>query len=237
MRYVWDSAVLRMVFFLLVAINLFMTGPFQVGIPVLADRKWSEGATAYGILMSAYGGGALLGVILAGVLPKPRPTRFGSVLLIGTALLGIGMILLPFSTSTPVAALINLAMGTTMGYVNIHFMTWLQRRIPEQLMGRVMSLIMFASMGIAPVSSALAGVILNVNLMVLFVGAGALLAAVTLFTRRCQPSGRWVWKSRRPSRSRRSPNCSAHQRIPAHRCSNQARVPAPIKHERNSTQY
>ncbi len=85
------------------------------------------------------------------------------MLLVGTALLGIGMIILPFSTSTAVAALINLAMGATMGYVNIHFMTWLQRRIPEQLMGRVMSLIMFASMGIAPVSSALAGVILNTS--------------------------------------------------------------------------
>ena len=43
MRYVWDSAVLRMVFFLLVAINLFVTGPFQVGIPVLADRQVRRG--------------------------------------------------------------------------------------------------------------------------------------------------------------------------------------------------
>ena len=71
-------------------------------------------------------------------------------------------------------------MGTTMGYVNIKFMTWLQRRVPEQMMGRVMSLIMFASVGVAPVSSTLAGVILNVSLAGLFVGAGALMAAVAL---------------------------------------------------------
>ncbi len=182
MRYVWESAVLRMIFVLLVAINLFVTGPFGVGIPVLADRNLAEGAAAYGIMMSAYGGGALLGVLLAGMLPKPRASRFGPVLLFGTALLGIGMIILPFSTSTAVAALINLAMGATMGYVNIHFMTWLQRRIPDQLMGRVMSLIMFASMGIGPVSSALAGVILNTSVVGLFVGAGALMAVVTLYS-------------------------------------------------------
>ncbi|HVU12906.1 MAG TPA: MFS transporter [Phototrophicaceae bacterium] len=180
--FVWKSEVMRMIFVLLVAVNFFVTGPFGVGIPVLASRNFPEGAAAYGILMSAYGGGALLGIILAGVLPKPRPTRFGAVLLIVTSLLGVGMMVLPFSESTLVAALVSLAMGTTMGYVNIYMMTWLQRRVPEALMGRVMSLIMFASMGIAPVSSAVAGVILNVNLELLFVGAGALMAVITLIS-------------------------------------------------------
>jgi MFS family permease len=180
MSYVWNSAVLRTIFILLIAINLLVTGPFEVGIPVLADRNLIEGATAFGILMSAYGGGALLGIILAGVLPKPKGALFGIVLLSVIGLLGIGMILLTISTSTPIVALISLAMGTTMGYVNINFMTWLQRRIPGHLMGRVMSLIMFASVGIAPVSSTLAGIILNVNLSLLFVGAGGLMAVVAL---------------------------------------------------------
>ncbi len=180
MNYVWNSALLRMILFLLIAINLLVTGPFEVGIPVLAKVNLAEGAAAFGILMSAYGGGALLGIILAGVLPKPKASRFGVVLLGVTALLGIGLILLMISTSTPIVALISLGMGATMGYVNINFMTWLQRRVPEQLMGRVMSLIMFASVGVAPVSSTLAGIILNVSLPALFVGAGALMTVVTL---------------------------------------------------------
>ena len=167
-------------FILLVAINLFVIGPFQVGVPVLAKRNLVEGAAAFGILVSAFGGGSLLGIILASVLPKPRPAWFGTVLLSVTGLLGIGLILLVVSTSTPIVAVICLAMGTTMGYVNIKFMTWLQRRVPEQMMGRVMSLIMFASVGVAPVSSTLAGIILNVNLTGLFAGAGALMAAVAL---------------------------------------------------------
>ncbi len=182
MSYVWNSSVLRAVFILLIAINLLVTGPFEVGIPVLADRNLLEGATAFGILMSAYGGGALLGIILAGVLPKPKGKLFGTVLLGVTGLLGVGMILLTVSTSTPVVAVISLAMGATMGYVNINFMTWLQRRIPDQLMGRVMSLIMFASVGVAPVSSTLAGVLLNVDLTLLFVSAGGLMIIVTLWS-------------------------------------------------------
>ena len=180
LAYLWQNAILRSVFILLLAINLFVIGPFQVGVPVLAKRNLAEGAAAFGILVSAFGGGSLLEIILASVLPKPRPAWFGTVLLSVTGLLGIGLVLLVVSTSTPIVAVICLAMGTTMGYVNIKFMTWLQRRVPEQMMGRVMSLIMFASVGVAPVSSTLAGIILNVSLAGLFVGAGALMAAVAL---------------------------------------------------------
>lgn len=180
MRYVWQSSVLRAIFILLVAINLFVTGSFEVGIPVLAKRNLLEGAAAFGILMSAYGGGALLGIILAGVTPKLKPALFGPVLLGAITLLGVGMILLPLSTSTTIVALISLLMGTAMGFVNIRFMTWLQKRIPEALMGRVVSLIMFASVGVAPVSSTVAGVILNVDLRVLFIGSGVLLTLTTL---------------------------------------------------------
>lgn len=180
LRFVWTSRALRAIFLLLIAINLFITGPFEVGVPVLAKQNLIEGAAAFGILMSAYGGGALLGIILAGVLPALKPAYFGTALLGVTALLGIGMILMPLSASTLVVALVSLLMGTAMGFVNIRFMTWLQKRVPTTLMGRVMSLIMFASTGIAPVSSTLAGIILNLDLQILFIGSGVLLTLTTL---------------------------------------------------------
>jgi MFS family permease len=181
MRYVWESPVLRMIFIELIAMNLFMTGPIDVGIPVLADRHLPEGAAAFGMVMSAYGGGWLIGVLLAGVLPKPKPERFGVILLGGLMLLGVGLFLLPFSGSTLAAALITLGMGTGMGFVNIHFTTWSQKRIPEQLMGRFMSLIWLTNIGIMPISSTLTGALLNVNLILTFVSAGVLMTALTLF--------------------------------------------------------
>ncbi len=178
--FVWHDTVLRMVFIIMIAINFLVNGPFDVGIPVLAKRNFVEGAAAYGIIISSFGGGALLGVILASVLPRPRPARFGTVVLGVTSLLGIGMIALPFSTTIPVAALIGLGIGTTLGYVNIHIFTWMQKRIPEQFMGRAMSLAMFAGVGLAPISSTLAGALININLTLMFVGAGALMTLVTL---------------------------------------------------------
>jgi MFS family permease len=172
---------LRVLFMLTMGINLLVTGPFEVGIPVLAKANLAEGAAAYGIIMSAFGGGALVGIVLAGVMPRPKPSLFGVVLLSVLALMGVGLVLLPWSHSTPIVAGIALALGSINGYVNLTFITWLQKRIPGHLMGRVMSLLMFASFGLMPVSTSVAGFILQINLTGLFVGAGILMTLLSLY--------------------------------------------------------
>ena len=178
--YVWNQPVLRMFFLLIVALNFLVLGPVTVGIPVLANTRLVEGAAAFGIIMSAFGGGALLGIVLSGVLPAPKPEHTGTILLLINALLGIGVLLMPLFASTAVVAIIALLIGITNGYVKIVLMTWLQKRIPRELMGRVMSLLFFCSLGLAPVSNWLAGVILEINLDVLFIGGGILMAALCL---------------------------------------------------------
>jgi MFS family permease len=179
--YVWSRPVLRVFFLLLFAMNFLVLGPVIVGIPVLAKTRLVEGAAAFGIIMSAFGGGALLGIILSGVLPAIRPEHLGTRLLLIISLMGIGVALMPLFSSTPVVATIMLLMGVTNGYVNIKFFTWLQKRIPLELMGRVMSLLMFSGIGLAPISNALAGAILQINLNALFIGGGVLMAALSLF--------------------------------------------------------
>ncbi|MEO8609412.1 MAG: MFS transporter [Chloroflexota bacterium] len=178
--YLWSQAALRALFLLMVAMNFFILGPVIVGIPVLAATRLAEGAAAFGIIMSAFGGGALVGIILASALPHLKPERLGAMLLLIISFMGIGLALMPLFTSTPVIAVIMLLIGVTNGYVNINFFTWLQKRVPQELMGRVMSLLIFSSVGLAPISNALAGVILQVNLNVLFIGGGLLMALISL---------------------------------------------------------
>src|SRR5215213_747659 len=178
--YLWSQTILRVFFLLMIAINFLVLGPVFVGIPVLAATRLAEGAVAFGIVMSAFGGGALLGIILSNVLPPLKPKHFGTMLLLITSCLGIGIALMPLFSSTAVVSVIMLLMGVTNGYVNINFFTWLQKRIPQELMGRVMSLLFFSSIGLAPVSNALAGAILQINLNILFVGGGVLMAALSL---------------------------------------------------------
>ena len=74
-----------------------------------------------------------------------------------------------------------LIMGSINGYANIFFFTWLQGRTPEALLGRVMSLIMFASVGVTPISQTLAGALVDINMYFLFVGSGICVFIVSLF--------------------------------------------------------
>ena len=179
-RYAWNDATLRTYMLIVAAINLLVTGPIGVGIPVLADRRFPEGAAAFGLLLSAFGGGALLGMVLAGSLPKPPLKRMGTRLLVIISLMGIGLASLGLINSTAIAAVAMLAMGVANGYVNILFITWLQQRTPDTMLGRVMSLLMFASLGLSPLSNALAGALIEWNATALFIGAGIALTLVCL---------------------------------------------------------
>src|SRR5262249_17386504 len=161
--YVWSRMVLRVFFLLIVAINFLVLGPVTVGIPVLASQRLLEGAAAFGIIMSAFGAGSLLGIILSNLLPAPKPKHFGTVILLVISSLGVGVALMPLFASTAVVAVINLLLGAIAGYQRMMLFTWLQKRIPQELMGRVMSLLFFCSIGLAPISNALAGAILEID--------------------------------------------------------------------------
>lgn len=178
--YVWDDVSLRGFFALIAAANVLITSPMTVGIPVLANTRFAEGAAAFGILMSALGGGSLVGIILAGTLPKPPAKIMGAVIGIIWSMMGIATIILGFIDSTPLAALIMFVSGLSNGYVSILFITWLQERTPDMMLGRVMSLFMFALFGLQPIGNALAGAILSINVTGLFVSSGAMMTIIIL---------------------------------------------------------
>ncbi len=86
--YVWNDATLKVVFPIVMGLNILINGPFAVGIPVVARTRFSEGAAAFGLILSVFGGGALLGTVLAGVLPKPSKKQLGTVSLSILSLMG-----------------------------------------------------------------------------------------------------------------------------------------------------
>ncbi len=109
--YVSHDAVLRTFFLITAAITLLINGPFGIGVPVLAEMRFAEGAAAFGI---------------------------------------------------------------------ITFITWLQSRTPPAMLGRMMSLLMFALVGLSPISTALAGALIKLDTTMLLASAGGLLVAITL---------------------------------------------------------
>lgn len=176
--YVVRDTVLRAFTIINAAISISMTGVMAVGIPVLANARFEEGAAAFGLIMSAMGAGSLIGMGVAGILPKPRAGLFGPMLLLVTAISGIGLILFPAIPTVWLAAANTFVLGISNGYVMILLITWLQMRTPPTMVGRVMSLIMFTSVGLAPVATAVAGALIKLSLTGLFVGSGVLLLGI-----------------------------------------------------------
>jgi hypothetical protein len=60
--------------------------------------------------------------------------------------------------------------------------TWIQRRTPRAMLGRMMSMLMLSNNGLVPISQAISGAVSKWSLTALFVGAGALTLLVTLLT-------------------------------------------------------
>jgi hypothetical protein len=190
--FVWKMPAVRVMVLLSMAANMLIVGPIDVGLPIVAYSRLPEGAAAFGLIMSAFGGGSLLGMVGATVLPPLPRAHFGSILLALFSLSGVCLALLALFSSTPIVLLDAVIAGTILGYSNITYITWLQRRIPRQLMGRVMSLMMFGSVALVPISMALSGALVKISLDAVLVGGGlgmAGLAVLGLLSRSVRAMG------------------------------------------------
>ena len=181
-RYVLDSPALRAVILVSLAANLFIVGPFEIGVPVIAYTRLPEGAAAFGVMMSAFGGGSLIGLAVGAMLPTPRPSRFAIVVFGALAFAGLGLVLLPFVRSTVIAAIVIGISGVALGYGNLHGMTWAQSRIRPDLMGRVMSVMILGSVGLVPVSMLIAGAVVQLSLDALLIVGGLGMATLCLLS-------------------------------------------------------
>jgi MFS family permease len=161
-------------------LNLLINGPFAVGIPVVARTRFPEGAAAFGLVISLFGGGALLGTTLSGIFPKPSKKLLGTVSLSLLSVMGMGLVVIGVAPTMYIAAAATLVMGIANGYANIMLITWLQQKVAPEMMGRIMSLVMFAAIGLNPVSTVLAGALIGINVAVLLVCAGSLMTLFTL---------------------------------------------------------
>ena len=181
MNYVWQDEALRLMFFVIAAVNFLFVGPILVGIPVLADQRLAEGATAFGLLLSGFAGGNLAGFLLAGLLPRPDGKSIRLLLIALLTLFGTVTAMMGFIHSTWIDLALMVLLGVGNGYITIILFTSIQSRAPKAMLGRIMSLLMLASTGLVPISQALSGVIVAWNLSALFVLAGGLIVLVTFW--------------------------------------------------------
>jgi MFS family permease len=180
LAFVSQSPTMRFAVLVVMAINFLIVGPFDVGVPMIAYTRLSEGAAAFGTLMSALGGGAVVGMLAAAALPGPSPRLFGPLVMAILACAGGGLAGLAVVNSLIVALGVTAVIGFATGYGNLLLVTWAQQRIPQALMGRVLSLIGLGSMALIPLSQVVAGAAVQYSLSGMLLAAGGAMSLVAL---------------------------------------------------------
>ncbi|WP_099902845.1 MFS transporter [Streptomyces sp. TLI_171] len=146
-RWLWVSAAQACLF------NLLVWAPFLVLGPLLAHERLG-GARGWGLVMGAYGAGAVLGgTLLLGRRPA-RPLRTAVAVTAGWALPSGALAL---GWPLPAVAVAAAGAGVTSIVCGALFATLTQRHVPPEALGRVSAYGTLGAFAFGPVGLALAG--------------------------------------------------------------------------------
>jgi len=175
---VWRDVEMRTCFAYWGLVSVLIGGTMQVALPVLAKERLHDGA-AFGMLMAAHGAGMLAGMAFSSMSARynaGKPVRIGLLALSVDAMAGLLIMPLGLITAGWQGGLLLLSLGALVGLVQVAVFTWIQKRVQPQMMGRVMSIFMFIMFGLAPLSSAATGWIMqSATLPQMFFGGGVIL--------------------------------------------------------------
>ena len=176
LAYINSDPAMRSMLILSAALNFCLSGTFSVGLVWIARHDFAS-PVAFSVFVSSAAIGSLAGLALAGIY-KPRSR--GLAMLVVSALLAVCTGVLGLATQVPVVAAVLIAMGAAAGFLNVHILAWFQQRVEREMLGRATSVLMFAAVGLAPLSLLIAGIAVKWSVVAMFAGAGALMLAATV---------------------------------------------------------
>jgi MFS family permease len=179
LRYTLAEPTLRTLLIITAVVEFAFAGPFTVGLASLANLKFAGGAVAFGAMLSALGGGLLVGTLIVGAT-RAR-TEFGSAILWLTSGMGLGLVLLGLVPNVIWACVLMVGIGMIGGYSQVLVASWLQTKSDPQMRGRVMSIVILSAYGFTPLSYVLTGALTHIGVSFMFVVIGtALLITLAL---------------------------------------------------------
>lgn len=158
---VWRDRPLAAFILYIAFTQLFVMGNVMVGQPMMASLRSPDfampAAALLGLFGASAGAGAVIGSLFAGFFARPSAAFYGPMFMGIAAFRGLTMLLLGYVTDMTGVMVLFGCFGLFMGYTMVFFSTWMQMRVELRLLGRMMSVMMFAMMGVAPISAAFWG--------------------------------------------------------------------------------
>ena len=174
LKFLAVNRVVQLTLIIVLFSNLAFDAMADVALPVFSRDVLLRGAEGFGIMLSAFGAGALVGGLLADALFRLH--RRALVALGLGVVQGVAIALVPIAGGLVGAAAVLFASGVTMGVLNTFYITQLQQRVPAHLLGRTMGALNMCVFGSQPVSVLAAGLVLGTTgTAPVFVAAGLLI--------------------------------------------------------------
>jgi MFS family permease len=134
---------------------LVVLGPLEVLVPFAVKDRAGGGPGEHALVLAVYGIGGAAGSFAAGSLRTPR--RYLTTMIVMWSLASLPLAVFGLATALWPMVLAAFVVGAVFSAPQVIWETLLQRRVPARLLGRVSSLDFFVSLGLMPVSMALAG--------------------------------------------------------------------------------
>ncbi|MFD2370896.1 MFS transporter [Brevibacillus sp. GCM10020057] len=146
-------------------------GPVEVALPLYAGQDLDGGSVALGMLWSSLAMGALLGSLLFSTMTWKYP--LGATLAGIIAAWGITMLPLALFSRLDIALLAMALAGFSFAPYNILYRSFLQKHVPDSLLGRVMTSIRTITGTGMPIGAAVSGLLIPLLGVQGLFGAGA----------------------------------------------------------------
>lgn len=180
LRFVWDHAPLRVALALELVSGLF--GHNVTLITIIARDVIGSDARGLGLLLSALGGGGMLAMVFMVALQLKRHMR---VILYAGAVYSILLAAFAISPWLPLSAALLFLLGISDGVWGVNRNTLAQTLVPDALRGRVMSVVVLATRGSAPLGRLQAGLLADLAgaPAATLIGAAVIAAAIAKWWR------------------------------------------------------
>ncbi|MGH0831414.1 MULTISPECIES: MFS transporter [Bacillus] len=174
--YVKESSFLSTFLICSAFLNLFLIGPMQVGFPLFVKNVLHGDSLQFSYLEASVGGGMAIGAVIVGL--KNINRRRGLFCIIMMLLSGVFFLSINFSTVLWQALLAGMFYGITIAMAIVPLMAMIQSTVKEEMMGRVMSLLMLSSMGFIPLSYAFTSIALAIGIPIVTVMKSGAIAVI-----------------------------------------------------------
>ncbi len=158
-RYVLSSTWLWVTILIFSVVNICVSGVTVVLLPLLAEARFA-GASSLGWLLAGVAGGALVSSLVLNQLGRLR--RRGLAAYLGVVMSGLALMGLAVAPTVVWGVLATALAGASMAVFGIIWETVMQELVPDDVLGRVVSIDMLGSFALLPLGFLLTGYLAEV---------------------------------------------------------------------------